>query len=148
MPPAGTSEPRWPRLGASAVVFRRREVLLIERGKGPLKGLWSFPGGHVEPGEPARAAALREVAEETGIRAELGGLLDINEVLRKGADGGVIAHYLIVVFFGRWVAGEPVAGGDAAAARFVALDAVDALPTTDGAADFIRRAWARAAPSG
>lgn len=125
-------------------------MLLVERARGPLEGLWSFPGGHVEPGEPVRAAALREVAEETGVRARLDGLLDINEVLRKGADGGVIAHYLIVVFFGRWLAGEPAAGGDAAAARFVPLDAVDALPTTEGAADFARRAWARvgAAPAG
>jgi 8-oxo-dGTP diphosphatase len=143
MPSAGTSTPVWPRLGASAAIFRGREVLLIERGKGPLRGLWSLPGGHIEAGELARAAALREVAEETSVAAEICGLLDIHEVLRTGTDGGVLAHYLLVVFFGRWRAGEPIAGSDAAAARFVPLDTLDSLPMTDAAPDLVRRAWAR-----
>ena len=78
----------WPRCGTSAAIFRRREVLLIERAKGPLKGLWSLPGGHIEAGEPARMAALREVREETGVAAVLGGLVDVHEVLRRGAGGG------------------------------------------------------------
>ena len=51
--------PQWPRAAASAAIFRGQEVLLVRRGKGgPLAGLWSLPGGHIEPGEPARAAAL------------------------------------------------------------------------------------------
>jgi 8-oxo-dGTP diphosphatase len=54
-------ERAWPRCGASAAIFRNDEVLLIERAKGALKGRWSLPGGHVEPGETAKAAALREV---------------------------------------------------------------------------------------
>ena len=61
-------EPRWPRSGTSAAVFRGDEVLLIERAKGALKGQWSLPGGHIEAGETARAAARREVREETGSR--------------------------------------------------------------------------------
>jgi ADP-ribose pyrophosphatase YjhB (NUDIX family) len=85
MPRRGGAD--WPRCGTSAAIFRRREVLLIERAKGPLKGLWSLPGGHIEPGEPARVAALREVREETGVVAELGGLVDIHEVLRRGTMG-------------------------------------------------------------
>ena len=133
----------WPRCGASAVVLRAGEVLLIERGKGPLQGLWSLPGGHIEPGEPARAAALREVREETGVEAELAGLLDIHEVLRRDGDGGLTAHYLLVVFFGRWIGGEPRAGEDAAAARFVSIGALDGLPLTEGAASFIHRAQER-----
>jgi 8-oxo-dGTP diphosphatase len=129
----------WPRCGASAAIYRGREVLLVERGKGPLRGLWSLPGGHIEPGEPARAAASREVREETGVEAEIQGLIDIHEVLRHEQDGRLAVHYLLVVFFGRWRAGEPVAQGDAAAARFVPIDAIDALPLTDGAASFIHR---------
>jgi 8-oxo-dGTP diphosphatase len=131
----------WPRCGASAAIFRRREVLLVERGKGALKGLWSLPGGHIEAGETARAAALREVREETGVAAEIAGLLDVHEVVRRGARGRLLAHYLLVVFYGRWLAGEPEAAGDAAATRFVSLDAIDRLPMTDGAQDLIRRAW-------
>jgi len=133
---------QWPRCGTSAAIFRGREVLLVERGKGELQGFWSLPGGHIEPGEPARAAALREVREETGVTAELAGLVDIHEVMRRDAAGGLLAHYVIIVWYGRWVDGEPVAGSDAATARFVPLDAIDTLPLTEAAPDFVRRAWA------
>ena len=57
----------WPRSGVSAIVFRAREVLLVERASGALKGRWSPPGGHIEAGERARDAAVREVREETGV---------------------------------------------------------------------------------
>src|SRR5262245_58765436 len=135
----------WPRCGASAAIFRGGEVLLVERGKGALKGRWSLPGGHIEPGERAACAARRELAEETGIEADLAGLLDIHEVLLKSEAGSLLAHYLIAVFFGRWRAGAPVAGGDAAAARFVAIAEVGRYPLTDGAAELIARACQRLA---
>jgi 8-oxo-dGTP diphosphatase len=139
MPTPRTST--WPRCGASAAIFRRGEVLLVERGAGALKGLWSLPGGHIEAGEAARAAALREVREETGVEAEIAGLLDVHEVVRRSETGLLLAHYLLVVWYGRWTAGEPAAAADAAAARFVAIDAVDRLPMTEGASALIRRAW-------
>lgn len=139
MPKRGSTE--WPRCGTSAAIFRGPEVLLIERAKGHLRGLWSLPGGHIEPGEPARRAALREVREETGVEAELGGLVDIHEVMRHDARGELLAHYLLVVWYGRWVGGEPVPGSDAGAARFVPLDAIDTLPMTEAAPEFVRRAW-------
>ena len=136
-------DPAWPRCGASAAVFRDGAVLLIERGKGALTGRWSLPGGHIEPGEAARAAALREVREETGVEADIQGLVDIHEVVLRGADGALAAHYLITVFCGRWRAGEPSAGSDASAARFVGIGDIERYPLTDGAAALIRRAWAQ-----
>ena len=78
----------WPRSGVSAIVFRAREVLLVERGSGALKGRWSLPGGHIEAGERARAAALREVREETGVAAEIAGLVDVHEVILRTARAG------------------------------------------------------------
>jgi 8-oxo-dGTP diphosphatase len=138
----------WPRCGASAAIFRGGEVLLVERGKGALRGQWSLPGGHIEPGERARAAALREVREEAGVAAEIAGLIDIHEVLLRDGGGELAAHYLIAVFFGRWIAGEPLAGSDAAAARFVAVDALASYPLTDGAPALIARAWQRLDGSG
>ena len=137
-PPGGQ---QWPRPGVSAIIFREQAVLLIERGSGALKGRWSPPGGHIEPGERMRAAALREVREETGVEADVGGLVDVHEVLLQGGDGRLSAHYLLAVFWGRWRAGEPAAGSDAAAARFVLLDGLAAYPLTDGAEALIRRAW-------
>jgi len=121
-------------------------VLLVRRGKGALKGLWSLPGGHIEPGETARAAAVREVREETGVEAELASLVDVHDVIVRGGDGGLVAHYLISVFCGRWLAGEPVPGGDELAARFVPLEDIDdpgRYRLTDGATEFIHRALAR-----
>ena len=68
-PHPDTYAPR-PVAGAGIVVFRGEEVLLIRRGKPPYEGEWSLPGGKIEYGETAAEAALRELAEETGARAE------------------------------------------------------------------------------
>ena len=51
---------------AGAIVYRNDTVLMIRVGS-----RWSFPKGHVEPGETAKQAAVRETREETGISAEL-----------------------------------------------------------------------------
>jgi 8-oxo-dGTP diphosphatase len=135
-------DPIWPRGAVSAAIFRGGEVLLIERGKsGPLQGFWSLPGGRIEPGEPVRVAALREVLEETGVVAELAGVLDVHEVIRHAPSGRLTSHYLLAIFYGRWVSGEPVAGDDAADARFVPINAVDHLRMTDGGPGFVRRGW-------
>jgi 8-oxo-dGTP diphosphatase len=139
----GSGDPIWPRGAVSAAIYRAGEVLLIERGKsGPLQGLWSLPGGRIEPGEPVRVAALREVLEETGVVAELAGLLDVHEVIRHGPSRRLTSHFLLAIFYGRWISGEPVPGDDAAAARFVPVDAVDRLQMTDGGPEFVRRGWA------
>src|SRR5262245_8502403 len=138
----------WPRAAASAAIFRGVEVLLIERGKeGPFRGLWSLPGGRIEPGEPARAAALREIREEAGVIAELAGVRDVHDVIRRDPAGRLASHYLLAVFYGRWVSGEPIAGDDASAARFVPLDAVHELRMTDGSASFVHRAAALLQPT-
>jgi 8-oxo-dGTP diphosphatase len=133
----------WPRCGASAAIFRDGAVLLIERAKGALVGLWSLPGGHIEAGETARATAVREVREETDVEVDIHGLVDIHEVILNGPDGTLLAHHLIAVFCARWRAGEPSAGSDASAARFVRIGDIEGYRLTDGAAALIRRAWAQ-----
>jgi len=108
---------------AGVVCRRGGEVLLVRRGREPLKGRWSIPGGRIEPGETARAAALRELAEETGVRAEITGLIDVVDSISPHA------HYVLIDFEARWLAGEPVAGDDADEARFFPLE--DALKLVD-----------------
>ena len=53
-----------------AVVIREEEVLLVRRAKSPNKGRWGFPGGKIEFGESLKAAAIRELKEETGCEAK------------------------------------------------------------------------------
>jgi 8-oxo-dGTP diphosphatase len=105
------------------VCLRGDDVLLIRRGRAPRQGEWSLPGGRIEPGERAMDAALRELREETGVEAEVTGLLDVVDGLFPEAG----RHYVLIDYAARWLSGEPVAGDDAMEARFVALDQVDAL---------------------
>ena len=109
---------RIPQPCAGVVCLRDGEVLLIRRGKPPRQGEWSLPGGRIEWGETAEAAALRELIEETGVTADLLGLLDVVDGLFEGPAGGLERHYLLVDYAARWVSGEPVAGDDAMEARF------------------------------
>ena len=134
------SRPGWPRPAASAAIFRDGQVLIVERGKGALRGVWSLPGGHIEPGERAKAAALREVREETGVDAELLGLADVHDVLLHDDSGELSGHYVIAVYFGRWRGGEPVGNEDSRDARFVALDQLQTFNMTPGALPVIHRA--------
>jgi 8-oxo-dGTP diphosphatase len=141
MPSDTLTRPNWPRPAASAAIFRDGLVLLVERGKGALPGTWSLPGGHIEPGERAKDAALREVGEETGIEAEILGLTDVHDVLIKSGEGQLTAHYVLSVYFGRWISGEPVAGSDVVTAQFVRLDDLEGYRLTPGARPIIVRAW-------
>lgn len=100
------------------VCLRGDEVLLIRRGRPPRQGEWSLPGGRIEAGERAVDAALRELREETGVEARITGLLDVVEGLFPEAG----KHYVLIDYAAQWVAGEPVAGDDAAEARFFSLE--------------------------
>lgn len=121
--PAMTVESEAHPAPCSGVVCIRRtasgpEVLLIRRGKPPRLGEWSLPGGRIEWGERASDAALRELREETGVEAEILGLLDVVDGLFAGEGGALERHYLLVDYAVRWTSGEPVAGDDATEARF------------------------------
>jgi 8-oxo-dGTP diphosphatase len=105
------------------VCLRGDEVLLIRRGRPPLEGEWSLPGGRIEAGERATDAALRELREETGVEAEIIGLVDVVDGIF--AEAG--RHYVLIDYAARWVSGEPVAGDDAAEATFQPVAAVGDL---------------------
>ncbi|HEY3888917.1 MAG TPA: NUDIX hydrolase [Caulobacteraceae bacterium] len=97
------------------VCLRGDEVLLIRRGKAPLKGEWSIPGGRMEMGEGAAQGALRELREETCVEAELLGLIDVVDHFHDGGQA------VLIDYAARWTRGEPVAGDDATDAVFVTV---------------------------
>ena len=145
MTAAADTPPQWPRAAASIAVFRGDRVLIAERGNGPRKGTWSLPGGKIEPGETAAAAALREVKEETGLDVDLAGLLDVHDVIMHDDSGALRVHFVLAVYYGRARTGEPVAATDISDARFVTLDELASYTMTDGAARLIREAARRLA---
>ena len=107
------------------VCWRGDEVLLIRRGQAPRQGEWTVPGGKVQRGEGLEAAALRELFEETGVEAKISGLLAIYEIIEQEF------HYILIDYGAEWLSGEPVAGDDADAARFMPLD--EAIPLINNA---------------
>ncbi|WP_421729017.1 NUDIX hydrolase [Brevundimonas sp.] len=112
------SRPASPVPAVGVVCLRGDEVLLIRRGKPPRMGEWSLPGGRIEPGERAVDAALRELAEETGVEARIAGLLDVVDGLFPEAG----MHYVLIDYAAIWHGGEPVAGDDATEALFMPLE--------------------------
>jgi len=119
----GVNGPPVPAVGI--VCFRGDEVLLIRRGTPPLAGSWSIPGGKIEPGEPAKTAALRELKEEAGVTADLVGLIDVVDAIMPPH------HYVLIDYAARWTSGEPKAGDDAVEARFMSVAELSSLDLWD-----------------
>ena len=105
-------------------------LLMIKRGHEPGAGLWSIPGGRIEPGETDAEALVREMFEETGLAVEVGPL--IGSVRRPGLDGAVIdiRDYAATV-----TGGTLRVGDDAADARWVAPGELESLAITEGLID-------------
>ena len=101
---------------------RAGRLLLVQRRNEPGRGLWSVPGGRVEPGEDDAAALVREMREETGLDVAPGALVGR---VRRGPFA--IADYRCTV-----VGGTLQAGDDALDARFVDRAGLAALPLVDG----------------
>jgi 8-oxo-dGTP diphosphatase len=101
---------------------RAGRLLLVQRRNEPGRGLWSVPGGRVEPGEDDAAAVVREMREETGLEVDPGPLVGR---VRRGPFA--IADYRCTV-----VGGELAAGDDALDARFVDRAGLAGLPLVDG----------------
>jgi len=103
------------------ICFRGEEVLLIQRGTAPRKGEWSIPGGRIEAGESEAQAALRELYEETGIRAALGPKVATILAEFEGF------HYRLHDYVAEWMSGDPRAGDDAAKAEFTPPETIETL---------------------
>ncbi|MGE3244789.1 MAG: NUDIX hydrolase [Beijerinckiaceae bacterium] len=135
--------PARPILAASAAVFRPDGRLLLgARRLPPFDKVFSLPGGLVETGESLGEAALREVEEETGVKAEIVGFNDWREVIARDEDGRVKRHYVIASFAARWVSGEGAASEELGQVIWADQPLISTLELTGGLADIIARARA------
>jgi 8-oxo-dGTP diphosphatase len=109
------------------VTDEQGRLLMIQRGHDPGAGLWSIPGGRIEPGETDGQALVREMLEETNLQVKVDKL--IGSVQREGLGGAVIdiRDYAATV-----TGGTLRAGDDAADARWVAAAELARMEVTEG----------------
>lgn len=119
---------RGPQVGVGAIVVHQDRVLLVLRQRPPNAGEWAIPGGKQRWGESLQAAAEREIREETGISVRAGRPVFTFEHIVHDDNGEVEFHYVVIDLCAEYLAGEPVAGDDAGAVRWVAWDELASLP--------------------
>lgn len=115
-----------PVVAALAVLFRGDQVLLVRRANPPDAGRWGFPGGKVDLGETLEQAAIRELAEETGVAARAERVITAVDAFDHDAQGILRHHYVLVAVLCTWLSGEPLAGDDALEAGWFPLDRLGA----------------------
>lgn len=128
-------------LGVGALIIDNDRILLVERGKEPLKGYWSLPGGVVETGELLETAMRREIREETGLEVELLCTIEIFERIMRDADGKPEYHYVLIDYLCRPAGGELCAADDASQAAWFTETEVAGLKITEGSPPVIAKGF-------
>lgn len=93
-------------IGVGGLVERDGRLLMVRQNYGPIKGLWLFPGGHLDKGESPGVGAAREVYEETNVKCRA---LELLAVRNLQTEKGVVDSYQ--VFHMEDLGGEPKADG-------------------------------------
>ena len=140
-PQDGRRYPAHPILGVGAIIFRRDRVLLVERGKSPLKGYWSLPGGAVETGERLEDAIRREVLEETGLVVKPVRVATIFERIMRDVHGEPEYHFVLVDYVCRVAGGSLTAASDVSRAEWVPRTALSRYKITEGTLPVIEEAF-------
>jgi 8-oxo-dGTP diphosphatase len=113
-----------PNLTVDALVLDdKKRLLLVERGRDPYKGKFALPGGFVEYGETVESAVVRELEEETGLKAKVLDIFGVYSDPNRDPRG----HTVTIVYLMEYQGGEPKGNDDAAAARFFPIDRLPPL---------------------
>lgn len=122
-----------PRIGSAVVVRRDDSLLLARRAKEPNLGKWVFPGGKIELFESIKAAAERELLEETGLRIEVQDQIGAFEIIRPPSE-----HRVIIYSWARAVAGTPRPASDVSELRFSTREEISQLDLSEIVASVTR----------
>jgi len=130
-----------PRIGVSAVVLKGErgftKVLVVRRGKSPYRGMWSLPGGAVEPGEKLEDAARREVLEETGFTVRIERFLKFHSIDFRQMNRTNQSHFVLGVFLARIEGGALCVGDDADEVLWADARTIPTLELTPGVAEIL-----------
>ncbi len=133
--------PKRPLVGVGALIFNRGRILMAQRGKEPLKGWWSLPGGALETGESLRDAVCREVREETGLEVRPLRVFEIFERIIRDDAGAVEYHYVLIDYVCRVTGGTLAPGDDVCRVEWVLRRDLRKMQITEGTLDVIHRAF-------
>jgi ADP-ribose pyrophosphatase YjhB (NUDIX family) len=133
--------PKRPMIGVGALIFQHRRILMAQRGKEPLKGWWSLPGGALETGELLADAVRREVREETGLEIEPLRVFEIFERIIRDDAGTAEYHYVLIDYLCRVTGGTLCAGDDVCRVEWTTQAGLGELQITEGTLAVIQRAF-------
>jgi len=120
---------------ASVALVDSGRVLLIQRARAPYFGLWTLPGGRLEPGEDATACAIREIAEETGLVCA--NLMPVIEMPLGESPRPFILQVFVTADFG----GEIFPSDEIAGHCWARSDELGDLPVTPRLPEVLERAF-------
>ena len=135
--------PTHPLLGVGALIFDDGQLLIVERGKEPLKGYWSLPGGLLEVGETLEAGIRREVLEETGLEVEPLSIFEVFERIMPDAQGKTEYHYVLIDYLCKPLGGRLQAASDVSRVAWVSQPNLAQYRLTEGTLTVVERAFAK-----
>jgi 8-oxo-dGTP diphosphatase len=133
--------PKRPLVGVGALILDGERILMAQRGKQPLLGWWSLPGGALETGELLADAVRREVLEETGLEIEPLGVIEIFERIMRDDTGAPEYHYVLIDYICRTIGGALQAGDDVCRVEWIARGDLAKLQITEGTLGVIEKAF-------
>ncbi len=128
-----------PAVGVGGILFNdRHEVLLIKRNQPPAQGLWSIPGGKLEPGESLAEACRREFFEETSLDVEVKHIVAVVDRQLEGFHYVIIDFHVVLIDQRQC---NPVAQSDVLEAKWIALDGLGRYDLVVGLAEILNKAY-------